>query len=240
MEDKKKSTEKQVEQGNITVNNGDKKPDSDKGRRVLNVVFLCVAVGAAVTTLLLTPFGKRLLPNADTTAQSTTTSTAVSTTVTEAHTVTESETDSKSEETTVFVPEPTEPTVDPYKNYSVLINKTKFNYTEEKGVTTLTAKDNENVILTVTPFTDKSYTKLCEETKELHDAISVGDEFTVEALNSAYRSQTGDKDDDIITTVYCVDDGKGGSIEIKYQTPVNAREFENDFNILLSMFTIHS
>ncbi len=226
MAEKKKSTAKKVE----------KKNDSDKKRHILNIVFGCIAIGAAVVTLLLTPFGRRLLPGNDTTEKDT-----ASAVVSDSTTITDTavQTITTSQWTDFSIPESTDPVVDPYKNYSILINELKFDYTEDKGITTLTAKDNKNVILTVTPFSDKSYTQLCDETKELYDSIAVGDEFTVEALSSAYRTQTGDKDTDIITTVYCVDDGKGGSIEIKYQTPVNAQAFENDFKILLSMFTLH-
>lgn len=226
MAEKKKSTAKKVE----------KKNTSDKKRQIINIVFGCIAIGAAVVTLLLTPFGRRLLPGNGTTEKA-----AVQTAVSDSTSGTDAavQPSTNTHSTEFSVPPSTDPIVDPYKNYSILINEVKFNYTEIKGVTTLTAKDNENVTLTVTPYSDKSYTLLCDEIRELYDSVPVGDEFTVEALSSAYRSQTGDEDTDIITTVYCVDDGKGGSIEIKYQTPVNAREFENDFKILLSMFTLH-
>lgn len=212
-----------------------KKSANDKTRRILNIIFGCIALIAAGVTLLLTPFGRRLTGNEKTTAPTT----EVTTLTTAVQTTVPSTEDTSSDESSISIPEPTEAVRDPYKNYSVFVDKRVFNFTELQGVTTLTAKDNENVKLTVTPYSNKSYKQLCENTKKNHAEIAIGEEFTVATLKSAYRSQTGDADDDIITTIYCIDNGKGGSIEIKFQTPVNARVYENDFNLVLSMFTLH-
>lgn len=208
---------------------------NDKTRRILQTVFACIAIISAVITLALTPVGKKLLKSGETseiTATSPVTTDEVQTTAVEA-----SAENSEERSTAVSIPTPTEPTTDPYKNYNIFIDFKTFDYTVEKGVTTLVAKENSKVTMTVTPL-KKDYSEHCDEL--LDSYASMGDSATlnIENINSGYRSQTGDKDDDIITTVYCVDDGKGGCIEIKYQTPVSAEGYARRFEILLTMFNV--
>lgn len=125
------------------------------------------------------------------------------------------------------------------KGYAVLVDTTSFTFTEtEDGITTITAKENDKVKMTITPLNDISYDNLCLDTIAFHGEMGESSALKINSKNSAYRSQTGDKDDDIVTTVYCVDDGKGGSIEIKYETPVSADSYSEDFETMLSMFTV--
>ncbi len=131
------------------------------------------------------------------------------------------------------------PLVPSSKGYAILVDTTSFTFTEnEDGVTIVTAKKNEKVKMTITPLNDVSYETLCLDTLAFYDEMSESSALEIGNKNSAYRSQTGNKADDIITTVYCVDNGKGGSIEIRYETPVSADSYSEDFETMLSMFKV--
>lgn len=221
-----------------------KNSNSDKSRQILNIFFACVAIGAAVATFLLSPAGRRLTSKDETTlppitweTMESTIETLPPTTATEITVQTEATT-IISEEPSFTVPKGTSPTTDPYKNYTFFTDKSVFDSTVNMGVTTLVAKGNPNVKMTITPLNDVSYSQLCEDTKKSHAPVTDKDMLKIESLNSCYRSQTGDMDEDIVTTVFCIDDGKGGSIEIKYQYPLSAKEYEKNFDILLSMFKV--
>lgn len=125
------------------------------------------------------------------------------------------------------------------KGYAVLVDTTSFIFTEdENGITTITAKENDKVKMTITPLNDVSYDTLCLDTLAFYGEMGESSALKIGSKNSAYRSQTGDKNDDIITTIYCVDNGKGGSIEIRYETPVSADSYSEDFETMLSMFKV--
>ena len=131
------------------------------------------------------------------------------------------------------------PLVQNSKGYAILIDTTSFTSAEdEDGVTVVTAKENDKVKMTITPLSDVSYDNLCLDTLAFYGELGENSALKIGSKNSAYRSQTGDKDDDVITTVYCVDNGKGGSIEIRYETPVSAKNYSEDFETMLSMFTV--
>ncbi|MBQ8183757.1 MAG: hypothetical protein IJ025_07670 [Clostridia bacterium] len=210
-----------------------KKAANDKTRQIFNIVFACIAVGAAVATLLMTPFGKRLLGKneKETTTAIQQEQTAVSESTTQKPTI--ASTASK-EYPSVSVPKPTEPQIDLYKNYTFFIDKSVFDYTENEGVTTLTGKENSNVIITVTPYKSISYTSLCTKTAKSHPKDEKQPELNTENLYSAYHSDTNGT----TTTVYCVDDGNGGSIRIKLERPTGADEYDKHFEILVSMFKV--
>ena len=125
------------------------------------------------------------------------------------------------------------------KGYAILVDTTSFTFTEdENGITTITAKGNDKVKMTITPLSDVSYDTLCLDTLAFYGEMGESSALKIGSKNSAYRSQTGDKDDDIVTTIYCVDNGKGGSIEIRYETPVSADSYSEDFETMLSMFKV--
>lgn len=131
------------------------------------------------------------------------------------------------------------PLVQNNKGYAILVDTTSFTSAEnEDGVTVVTAKENDKVKMTITPLNDVSYDTLCLDTLAFYGELGESSALEIGSKNSAYRSQTGDKDDDIITTVYCVDNGKGGSIEIRYETPVSADGYSEDFETMLSMFKV--
>lgn len=220
-----------------------KKPSNDKTRRILNITFACIAVGALIATVLLSPFGKRLLKKEETTAVETQAHTEVTVNtekpvVTETRVLNDGDTAEANTAPSVSVPPSTNPVQDIYKNYSVFIDKRTFDYTENEGVTTLVAKDNKQVTITVTPHKDMSYSQLCTEVKKSHAQLPADKKLNLKNLNTAFSSQTGDKDSDVITTVYCIDDGKGGSIELKTQLPVSAEGYKDDIQLVLSMFTV--
>lgn len=217
---------------------------SDKTRRVFHIVCACVAIVAAVVAFLLTPMGRRIVGEKKVTAKQTESSfneTVQSVITTELPAETSGDTETSSEVTSeysVTVPKPTEPTTNPYKNYTLFIDKKTFDYTEVQGVTTLVAKDNKNVKMTITPIKNQSYGEYCAELLDNYGSMGESERLGMVNTNSAFQSQTGDKDSDIITTVYCVDDGNGGCIEIKYQTPVSAKSYEKTFQGLLTMFKV--
>ncbi len=218
-----------------------KNKNTNNTRKILNIVFACIAIGAAVATILLSPFGKRLISKEETTIQEITWEAMQNpvTTKENTQTVEASETaeSTSSDIPSISVPLPTVPAKDPYKNYTLFIDPRTFTSTSDRGVTTVTAKENKDVSLIITPIKDKGYNELCADTEKIYSPIT-DKKLNVKSLYSGYRLQSGDKDNDIITTVYCIDDGRGGSIEIKYQYPVSAREYEKDFDILLSMFKV--
>ena len=218
-----------------------KNQNTDNTRKILNIIFACVAIGAAVATFLLSPLGKKITPKEETTAPEITWEAMQNPITTKENTETvetsENSTEMPSDIPSVSIPLPTTPVKDPYKNYTLFIDPMTFTSTSHRGVTTITAKENQNVTLIVTPFKEKSYTELCTDTEKTFSPIT-DKKLNVKCLYSGYRLQSGDKDTDIITTVYCVDNGKGGSIEIKYQYPVSAKDYEKDFDILLSMFKV--
>lgn len=216
-----------------------KKSSNDKTRRVLNIIFACIAIIAAVATVLLSPFGKRLLNKNETTTTETQIHTASSVNTTKPVITESSQSNTDITEavdsTSVSIPPSTNPVADIYKNYSIFIDKRTFDFTENGGTTTLVAKKNNKVSLTVTPHKDITYTELCVEAKKSYTQLSADKKLKIDNLNTAFSSQAGD----IVTTVYCIDDGRGGSIELKYQLPTGDKEYVDDINLILSMFTIN-
>ena len=212
-----------------------KKPSNDKTRRVLNIMFACIAIGALIATVLLSPFGKRLLKKEETTAvQTDSTVNTAKPIVTETSEQNNGDSAEENPTPSVSVPPSTDPVQDIYKNYSIFIDKRTFDYTENEGVTTLVAKNNKQVTVTVTPHKDMSYTQLCTEVKKSHTQLPADKKLNLKNLNTVFSSENGG----ITTTVYCIDDGKGGSIELKTQLPSNDTEYRNDINLILSMFTV--
>lgn len=217
---------------------------SEKTRRAFHIVCACVAILAAVVAFFLTPMGRRIVGEKKVTAEQVDSSSeeAVQNAVTtESQTMQSGENAANSVATaeySVTVPTPTEPTTNPYKNYTLFIDKKTFDYTEVQGVTTLVAKDNKNVKMTITPIKNQSYGEYCAELLDNYGSMGESERLNIVNTNSAFQSKTGNKDSDIITTVYCVDDGKGGCIEIKYQTPVSAKAYAKTFQGLLTMFKV--
>ncbi len=211
---------------------------SDKKRRNLIIVLCVLAVVIAIVAIAFAPFGKKATGDSD--SPNITDAPEITQTTTEIPATSEpSESSDISTETTFVVPPSTDPVINPNKNYTLFIDKTVFDYSEnDDGITTLTAKDNDSVKMTITPVREMSYKECCRATEKKHQKLSSSAALKIENTNTVYRSQTGDTDSDIITTVYCVDDKKGGCIIIDCRTPVNATKYMETIEIMLSMFKV--
>ena len=211
---------------------------SDKKRRNLIIILCVLAVVIAIVAIAFAPFGKKATGDSD--SPNITDTPEITQTTTEILTTSEpSESSEISTETTFVIPPSTDPVINPNKNYTLFIDKTVFDYSEnDDGITTLTAKDNGSVKMTITPVREMSYKECCRATEKKHQKLSSSAALKIENTNTVYRSQTGDTDSDIITTVYCVDDKKGGCIVIECRTPVNATKYMETIEIMLSMFKV--
>ena len=213
---------------------------SDKKKRNLIIVLCILAVVIAIVAIAFAPFGKKATgdsdsPNITDISETTGTTTEIITTSEPIN----SETDEISTETTFVVPSSTDPVINPNKNYTLFIDKTVFDVTENaSGITTLTAKDNGNVKITITPVREMGYKECCRATEKNHKKLGSSAALKIENTNTVYRSQTGDSNSDIVTTVYCVDDKKGGCIIIDCRTPVVANSYMETIEIMLSMFKV--
>ena len=190
---------------------------SDKKKRNLIIVLCVLAVAIAIIAIAFAPFGKKATGNSDspniTDISDTTQTTAITSSSTES-----SETNILSTGNTITIPASTDPIINPNKNYTLFIDKTVFNSDEnDDGIMTLTAKDNGSVKMTITPVREMGYKECCRATEKNHKKLN-SSALEIENTNTVYRSQTGDSDSDIITTVYCVDDNKGGCIIIECRT----------------------
>ena len=120
------------------------------------------------------------------------------------------------------------------KKYTFFLDKQMFTSSEEGNITTILAIDNPEVKMTITPIRGTSFTQLCTDTEQY--ALPTEDlcQLNVSTIYSAYEVLS----DGVITTIYCIDDGTGSSIEIKYSVPENDTEYTDGFNLLLSMFKL--
>lgn len=218
---------------------------SDKKKRNLIIVLCVLAIVIAIVAIAFAPFGRKATGNSDSpniTDTETTQAVAVNSSEvaseTEATSIPEA-TESSSTDTTIAIPPSTDPVVNPNKNYTLFIDKTVFDFSEDDdGSMTLTAKENGSVKITITPVRDMSYKQCCRATEKNHKKLNSSANLKIENTNTAYRSQTGDSDSDIITTVYCVDDKKGGCIVIECRIPVGATKYTETIEIMLSMFKV--
>ena len=211
---------------------------SDKKKRNLIIVLCILAVAIAIVSIAFAPFGKKATGNSDspniTDYSETEQATIVTTTTIEA-----TETSTISTETTFVVPSSTDPVINPNKNYTLFIDKTLFDASENAdGVLNLVAKDNSSVKMTITPVREMGYKECCRATEKNHKKSSSSAALKIENANSVYSSKTGDNDGDILTTIYCIDDSKGGCIVIDCRTPVNSTEYMDSIEIMLSMFKV--
>lgn len=214
---------------------------SDKKKRNLIIVLCVLAVVIAIVAIAFAPFGKKATGNSDSPniADSSEISPTLIVTTTTSEPAETTEATVISTETTFVVPSSTDPVINPNKNYTLFIDKTIFDISEnDDGITTLVAKDNSNVKMTITPVREMGYKECCRATEKNHKKLSSSAALKIENTNTVYRSQTGDGDSDIITTVYCIDDKKGGCIVIDCRTPVNSTKYMDTIEIMLSMFKV--
>ena len=216
---------------------------SDKKKRILIIILCALAVIIAIVAIAFAPFGKKATGNSDSpniTDNSETTQTVEQSSSEETSEITTTqETEATTTDTTIVIPSSTDPIVNPNKNYALFIDKTVFDASEsDDGSTRLVAKNNSSVKMTITPVREMSYRQCCTATEKNHKKLDSSAKLDIENANTVYRSQTGDSDSDIITTVYCVDDNKGGCIVIEYNIPVGATGYMKTIEIMLSMFKV--
>ncbi|MGN1315808.1 MAG: hypothetical protein ACI4VW_01980 [Acutalibacteraceae bacterium] len=210
---------------------------NDKKKRNLIIVLCVAAVIIAVAAIAFAPFGRKATGESD--SPKITDSSEVTPTADENAAENETVNISPDGSISFVVPASTDSVVNPNKNYTFYIDKSTFDAKEsDDGTTTLTAKENGSVKMTVTPVRDMSYKECCRAAEKKHQKLNSSAALKIENTNSVYRSQTGDGDGDIITTVYCVDDNKGGCILIDCRVPVSATEYNKTIEIMLSMFKV--
>jgi len=212
---------------------------SNKKKRNLIIILGVLAIAIAISAIALSPFGKKATGNSD--SPNITDSPESTQAITETTTLPETTTEeaSQSTETSFVVPSSTDPVINPNKNYTLFIDKSVFEINEKvDGETILTAKNDPSVSMTITPVREMSYKQCCRATENKHEKLDGSEKLEIENTNTVYRSQTGESDSDIITTVYCIDDNKGGCIVIDCRTPVGSPEYMNTIKIMLSMFKV--
>lgn len=119
-------------------------------------------------------------------------------------------------------------------NYTFFLDTRVFSKEVNGKVTTVQALKDENTKLTITPLHGTSYAGLCADTLLFAEEIFEYAQLNVEKLYSVYRTTS----DGVVTTIYCIDDGAGSSIEIKYTMAEGDVEISESFDILLSMFKL--
>ena len=129
----------------------------------------------------------------------------------------------------ITVPQSTEPAAKT-KNYTFYIDMLKYDSVEEDGVTKLTAKDGSGAVMTVAPV-PKAYAEYCEM---LASELGKGEKLPIAAENSGF----GNAADNASEIAYCVDDGNGGCIEIRYSVPEGDTAHRSEFEVMLTMFKI--
>lgn len=205
----------------------------NKKKRGLIIALCILAVAVAIAAIILAPFGRKVTGKSE--APKTTESDRFNADVNTEN----AQTSADNADISVVIPSSTEPRTNPNKNYTFYIDKSGFDVSEtDDGCTVLTAKEDGAVKLTVTPVRDMSYKQCCREAEKKHEKLARSEALNIENTNTAYRSQTGDSAGDIVTTVYCVDDNKGGCIIIDCRTPISATEYEKTIEIMLSMFKV--
>ncbi len=131
-------------------------------------------------------------------------------------------------------------TTDRYKNenissrkrFTMFIDEKTFTSVKEEDCVTVTAIKDKSVVLTANALHGTSYSALCEKYRNDYTQIYSYAELNVELPYNVYQKET----DGLITTVYCIDDGLGSSVEIKYTMPSDNGDYKESFDILLSTF----
>ncbi len=208
---------------------------SDKIRRAVRIVFAGIAVISAAVAFVLSPLGNKLTSKEETLPSASVIETTESTTEqTTAEAASEAETDAPSSATEEGTAVTVSTTGRLNKGYTLFIDKRTFDYTEENGVTTLIAKENDKVKMVITPL-EKGYDIRCSELLQEYTDISANKKLPIKNISSTFSTIDGDN---TTTIVYCVDNAKGGCVEIMYQYPKGGEKLAEKFELLLTMFKI--
>ncbi len=193
----------------------------EKIRVVLHWIFGIIAIISFAVTLLLSPLGDFLRKESEKPQTD-----AISTT-------SPSESTNEVEKGEATLPaEESDVIIEDTKNYSLLIFKKVFISAEDGDNTIIYAKADKNANMTITPIKGTSYKALCDKTAVDYKKTSDYQEINTKNACSVYESEA----DGLVKRVYCIDDGTGSSIEIKYQYAKADKDTKEDFDILLSMF----
>ena len=220
MSDKKKTTNKKK----FRIN--------DNVLRILNIIFAVIAVVSLVATILLSPIGDKILNG----NRIFTTKTVTDERVTDNLDGTEFKNGLYYNPSldSYYWPEPTEPIIDELTTYRVFVNTIRFNYTNVAGVTTVTAKEDPTAVMVITPLVSVDYASLTESiSAEMGDPT--GEMLERVEISCCYSSEK----DGYKTVVYCVDDLRSGSFEIRYTITTGSENYyESKFEMMLDMFQL--
>ena len=144
------------------------------------------------------------------------------------------------DDTIIASPSVDEPSSD-YAGYVIYIDNETFVSTKANGVETISGIANPNAYMTITKKADCKYEDyIATLAAEKKDSILEPDLKLKNITKSKGISySTGLNRDDIVTTVYCADDGRGGCIIIQFVHTIEATEgYGSRFSAMLDTFEI--
>ncbi len=181
----------------------------EKIRAVVHILSGIVAVVAFCVSILLSPIVKNFLISDKSSSSATTEATAS----------TEPETFYAKTE----------------KNYGIFFNGKLFYYgCDSSAVSSAKAKTDNNIKMTVTPMKGTSYSALCGMYFDDFSEIEEPAPLNTQTLYTAYEKS----DDTYTTVVYCIDDGNGSSIELKYTYPKSDTQYKEAFELSCETFKV--
>lgn len=206
---------------------------NDSFRNILNIIFAVISVVSFAVTVILSPIGDKVLGRDEEKSSEK-----------PSKEVTSENTDSTEIRHGLYYdltlenyywPEPTEPTVDTLTPYNIVVNSYRFNYVNEAGVTTVYAKEDISATMTIKPLPSVEYATLVENIDNENGKPVKDKTLPAVEISCCYSYE----EDDRKTVIYCVDDLKGGSIEIRYSYPTSyENSYENQFELMLTMFKL--
>lgn len=144
------------------------------------------------------------------------------------------------DDTIIASPSVDEPS-DDYAGYVIYIDEERFVSTKANRVEKISGIANPNAYMTITKKADCNYEDYINTlTAEKKDSVLESDLKLKNVANSKGISYcTGLNRDDIVTTVYGADDGKGGCFIIEFVHTIEATEgFGSRFSAMLDTFEI--
>ena len=143
-------------------------------------------------------------------------------------------------DTIIASPSVDEPSND-YAGYVIYIDEKTFTSTKSNRIEKISAIANPNAYMTINKKANSNYNDYIDAlAAEKKDGILASDLKLKNIEDSKGISySTGLNRDDIVTTVYCADDGKGGCFVIEFVHTIEATEgFGSRFSAMLDTFEI--
>lgn len=123
--------------------------------------------------------------------------------------------------------------------YVIFIDSELFTSEKANGVEKITAKANPEAYMTISHVGKQSADGYISDLKASLTQEILADDITIGKNSPGIKYTTGYEWDDIVTTVYAVDDGKGGCFIIKYEHIVEATEgFGARFQTMANTFEV--